>query len=225
MSSPDLSLLHRTGWLAETPAPFRAAVLSRCTVRSAALGEALYHVGDEAGGLYGVAQGQVGVHGIQHGAEPTLFHIVAPGFWTGEFAALTGQARVISLVARSAVLVARLSRAEFLRVAEADPLAWRHLAVLAVRNTRRTVAIVGALRREGATGRLAATLVNLGAEVGGTPPILHLSQDDLGSLARLSRGSVNAALARLEGAGLLQRSYAAITLLDVAALAAFEDAV
>lgn len=219
-----MTVLRQVGWLADTPAAFRDTVLARCTVRTAEPGEALYHVGDEAGGLYGVAQGQVGVHGIPHGAKPTLLHIVGPGFWTGEFATLTGQPRVVSLVARTTVQAVRLPRAEFLRIAEADPQAWRHLAMMAVHNTRRAVGIVDALRRDGATDRLAATLVNLASEEGGSPVTLRLSQDDLGTLSRLSRGSVNAALARLEGAGLLRRDYGAITLPDVAALAARDPA-
>jgi CRP/FNR family transcriptional regulator, cyclic AMP receptor protein len=223
LSTPDLSLLHRVGWLAETPDAFRSALMSRCTVRSAGPGETLYHVGDAAGGLFGVAQGQVGIHGAPHGADPTLMHIVGPGFWTGEFATLTGGKRLISLVARSPLIVCHLPRVEFLRVAEADPLAWRLLAMLTANNNARTLRVIGALRRESAAGRLAATLVNLAAELYEAPAVLRLSQEDLGALARLSRGSVNSALARLESAGLLRRDYGAIALHDVAALEAYEQ--
>lgn len=218
-----MSLLHRVGWLAETPGPFRSAILSRCTVRSATPGETFYHVGDEAGGLFGVARGQVGVHGAPHGACPTLMQIVGPGFWTGEYATLTGGKRLISLVARSPLTICYLPRAEFLRIAEADPQAWRQLALLTANNNARILRVVGALRRESAAGRLAATLVNLAAELYDAPAILRLSQDDLGAMARLSRGSVNSALARLERAGLLRREYGAIALHDVAALEAYEE--
>jgi CRP/FNR family transcriptional regulator, cyclic AMP receptor protein len=224
LRDPDLSALHVTGWLADTPEPFRARVLSRCTLRTLGPGEALYHVGDEAGGLYGVVRGQVGVHGAPQGGSQTLFHIVGPGFWTGEFTTLTGKGRVISLIARTAAHVVRLHRADFQRIAEADPRAWRHFSLLAVQNTLRAVRVIDALRREDATERLAATLVNLAQEQPDSPVVLRLSQDDLGALSRLSRGSVNAALARLEGAGLLHRDYGAITLRDVAALDAYEAA-
>jgi CRP-like cAMP-binding protein len=86
--------------------------------------------------------------------------------------------------------------------------------------------VIAALRRENAAERLAATLVNLAAdlpqaEAGGA--VVRVSQHDLGALARLSRGSVNAGLARLEAAGLIVRDYAAITLADPSALAAFTD--
>lgn len=224
MRDPDLSVLHHTGWLAETPEPFRALLLSRCMLRTAGPGEALYHVGDEAGGLYGIARGQVGVLGAPQGSANTLFHIVGPGFWTGEFTTLTGKGRVISLVARTPVQAVRLHRADFLRIAEADPQAWRHLSLLTVQNTLRAIRVIDALRREDATERLAATLVNLAREQPDHPMILRLSQDDLGAVARLSRGSVNAALARLEGAGLLRRDYGAITLHDVSALTEFAEA-
>lgn len=224
MRDPDLSVLQQTGWLAETPGPFRALVLARCLTRTVGPGEALYHVGDEAGGLYGIARGQVGVHGAAQGGAETLFHIVGPGFWTGEFTTLTGKGRIISLMARTAVQVLRLPRTDFLRIAEDDPQAWRHLSLLTVGNNLRTLRVIEALRRDDATDRLAATLVNLGHEQPGSPVVLRLSQDDLGAMARLSRGSVNAALARLEGAGLLRRDYGAITLQDVSALIAYEKA-
>jgi len=96
-----------------------------------------------------------------------------------------------------------------------------------VGNNARAVALIAALRRENATERLAATLANLAAELApgetGDPVVIRVSQQELGVLARLSRGSVNAALARLETAGLIVRDYAAITLADPSALSAFTD--
>lgn len=223
MRDPDLSFLFRTGWLADASDKLRDAIQARCSFRAVSKGESLYHVGDEPGGLYGVVQGQIGVHGNQLGEEPTLFHMVGPGFWTGEFATITGQPRVISLTARTAGQVVRLTRMDFLRIAEADPMAWRHIALMAARNIQRAVVINGAMRREKPAERLASTLVNLAAEFGGEPVVLRVSQDDLAAIVRMSRGSVNAALARLESALLLRRDYGAITLNDLSALAAYEE--
>ena len=223
MRDPDLSFLFRAGWLADASEGLREAIQSRCSFRTLSEGESLYHVGDEPGGLYGVVQGQIGIHGDQFGAGPTLFHIVGPGFWTGEFATITGQARVISLTARTAGQVVRLTRIDFLRIAEADPLAWRHIALMSSRNVLRALAINGAMRREKPTERLATTLVNVAAEFSGDPCVLRVSQEDLAAMIRMSRGSVNAALARLESAGLLRRDYGTITLHDVATLAAYQE--
>lgn len=224
MRDLQLSSLFRSGWLADASDELRDAIQARCSYRAVSEGESLYHVGDETGGLYGVVQGQVGIHGDQFGSEPTLIHIVGPGFWTGEFATITGQSRIIALTARTTGQVVRLTRSDFLRIAEAYPLAWRHIALMSSRNNQRAMAINGAMRREKPTERLATTLVNLAAELSGDAAVLRVSQEELAAMIRMSRGSVNAALARLESAGLLRRDYGTITVLDVAAIAAFEDA-
>lgn len=224
MRDPDLSFLFRTGWLADASEDLRDAIQSRSSLRTVTEGETLYHVGDAPGGLYGVAQGLVSIHGGQHGDEQTLFHVVGPGFWTGEYATITGQPRLVSLTARTTVQVVRLTRADFLRIADAYPLAWRHVALMASRNVERALAINGAMRRDKPTERLALTLKNIALELPGPPTVLRVSQEDLAAMICMSRGSVNAALARLEGAGLLRRDYGTITLHDVAGLAAFQDA-
>lgn len=223
ISDADLSAFARLGWLSQVPVEFRELFLSRCDRLSVETGEAIYNVGDEAGGLYGVVEGQVGIHGTPHGASAALLHLVGPGFWTGECAAATQQTRIIALVARTPARVLRLSRAALLRIAEQDPQTWRYILLMVVQNTARSIAVINALRRESAAERLAATLVNLGAEFDENPSVIRASQDDLGALARLSRGSVNAALTRLERAGLIRRDYGAITLRDPAALASYVD--
>lgn len=224
MRDPDLSFLFRTGWLADASEDLRDAIQSRCTLRTISEGEVLYHAGDPPGGLYGVVQGLVNVHGDQYSDEQTLVYIVGPGFWTGEYATITGRPRLLSLTARTTAQVVRLTRADFLRIADVNPVAWRHVALMAARNLERAMAINGAMRRDKPTERLAATLVNLAAEVSSDPIALRVSQEDLAAIIRMSRGSVNAALARLESAGLLRRDYGTITLHDLVGLAAFEDA-
>jgi CRP-like cAMP-binding protein len=220
-SNCEFDLFERRGWLAEVPAGFRSEVLSRSDLMSLQPGETVYRVGDASTALYGVAEGQIGVHGREQGAGGTLLHLVGPGFWTGEFAAATNKPRIISLVARTRARVLRLSVAQFQRIAEVDPMAWRHLVVMTVANNQRAIAVVNALRRVHAAERLAATLVNLALEVDGKPAVLRVSQDDLGVMANLSRGSVNSALAALEARSLVRRDYGAVLVTDVEALDAF----
>ena len=223
MRDLDPSVFQSTGWLAQTPSAFREAVLSRCDLIQVSPGEALYHAGDEAGGLYGVVEGEMEAHLHPHGDAPTLLHILRPGFWTGEFATATGQPRLIALVARTECRVLRLTRAEFLRLAEENPLAWQFLAQLAIQNLVRTVGIITALRHDRAPARLALTLANLARETGARPAVLHLSQAELGVMAQMSRGAVNAALAQIEARGLIRRDYAAVTVPDPEALVRFAD--
>jgi CRP-like cAMP-binding protein len=223
----ETDVIARIGWLAEVPGDFRADLLRRCDMLAVDPGAAITRVGDETTSLYGVLEGQIGIHVAPLDGNSTLTHVVGPGFWTGEVGAVAQAPRVIALVARTPARVLRLPRSALQRIVEKDPLAWRYLTLLAVRNNARAVAVIAALRRDNAAERLAATLANLAADLAprdaGGPVVIRVSQQELGVLARLSRGSVNAALARLEAAGLIVRDYAAITLADPAAVAGFTD--
>jgi CRP/FNR family transcriptional regulator, cyclic AMP receptor protein len=215
--------VFRKGWLSQTPTDFREMVLSRSDLIKLGPGEALYHAGDDAGGLYGVVSGLIELHLHPLGHAPTLLLIVGPGFWTGEFATATGRPRLIALIARSECNILRLSRAEFLRLAQDRPQTWQLLAQLAVGNVERAIMIIAALRQQSPLARLALTLAYLAREADLRPAVLRLTQAELGVLAQMSRGAVNAALAQIEARGLIRREYAAIIVTDPDALSQFSD--
>lgn len=219
----DLNAIRSMGWLAETSAAFREAVLARSDELRIKAGEALYRIGDEPGGLYGVAEGLVEVHLTQHNDTPSLVTIVGPGFWTGEFATILGGPRQIAVLARIDCRVLRLSRAEFRRIADLVPDTWQMVSRLSVRNTIRTVGLVEALKCESPLIQVALTLRNLALESAETPPRIDLTQTELAGLARMSRGSVNGALKALVARGLIRQDYGAITVPDITSLAAFID--
>lgn len=219
----DDRAFRRTGWLAEAPPAFREAVLARCDRITVPAGQAVYHFGDDVGGIFGVADGFLQVHGRSLSDTPTVIFIAGPGFWTGEFATATGRPRIISLVAHTDVALYRLPRAEFLRIAAADPLAWHQLAVLSTRNTAIALDLIVMLRRGDPVERLAHALYILLREVPPPARLVQVNQTDLGAVARMSRTSVNTALQVLEGRGLLRTVYRGIEVLDPGALAALAD--
>ncbi len=155
---PDGSPVRRLGWLSTLPSEFAETVLSRSDVIHRRAGEALYQVGDEGAALFGIVEGRVEVHVQPLGETPTLVLIVGPGFWTGEMAAVAARPRIISLVARNECRLLRLSRAELLRITQASPETWRHIAMLILGNlgTAMSLSGGGALRRSGAAGRAVA---------------------------------------------------------------------
>lgn len=213
--------LRAAGWLAETPEAFRDSVLSRVDRLDFAPGEAVYQVGDNGGGLYGLASGRLEIHTLQLGEAPSLIHIAGPGFWTGEFGAILGRPRIIALVARRRVCVLRLSRAEVLRMTEKDPTVWRWISVLAMRNTSTLLNLLNAIRCEDPVQRVALVLVNLAQEPSPVEGAVDVVQSEIGTIARMSRGSVNVALGVLEEQGLIRRVYRAVEVPDLPALAAF----
>ncbi len=213
----------RMGWLSDTPADFRAEVIARSDALHFPAGSALYQVGDNGGALFGVAEGRVEVHARPLGETPTLIHIVGPGFWTGEFGAVLGQPRIISLVARSDTRILRLTRATLLRLAEGHPGIWQMVSALTTGNHVKLVNILSAIRCEDPVQRVALVLVNLSREPSPQPGCIDVLQPEIGAMARMSRGSVNAALGALEAQGLIRRVYRAIEITDAAALVAFAE--
>lgn len=208
-----------SGWLASAPVEFREAVLARSDRIMLEAGQAVYHFGDDVGGIVGVAEGFLQVHGPSQADDPTLFFIAGPGFWTGEFATATGQPRIVALQAHTDLVLLRLPRAEFLRIAAADPRAWHLLAVLSTRNTAIALNLIAMLRRTRPEERLLHVLNLLGREVPEPSRTLPVTQADLGAIARMSRSAVNAALGALERQGLIRLGYRGVELIDPARIA------
>ena len=81
--------------------------------------------------------------------------------------------------------------------------------------------MVDSLKREDPTMRVASMLVNLLNDLPDRETCVRASQSDLAALTGLSRGSVNAALARLEGRKMLARSYGAVDITNALRLRKF----
>jgi CRP-like cAMP-binding protein len=104
---------------------------------------------------------------------------------------------------------------------EEKPQIWRHIAQLASLNLLLALNIIDALRRDDPVERVAATLLNLATHTPLNPSMINVSQTDLGAIARLSRSTVNRALAELTREGWVRLQYGAIEIVDVGGLAGF----
>jgi hypothetical protein len=112
-------------------------------------------------------------------------------------------------------------RAELLRITEAQPAAWAVLMQLVLRNQALLLSLLGAVRSADAEQRVALTLLNLAREIPEGEEGIAISQTEIGAIACMSRGAVNAALAALEGRGLIRRSYRGVGIVSIAGLTAF----
>lgn len=230
MSRPtELDALRAHGWLSETGEAFRNAVLDRCVLKRVGRAETLYRAGDEAGGLYGLIDGAFGVMVAPGQRAPFLGILARPGFWIGEASVITRGPRAIGIVASRDSVVAHLPLGQWDAIVHADAQAWRWLAYLTLRNELFALAVIDALRMRRSEDRLAAILAILAmgpdGERKGRPATssvlalpIDISQDDLASMANLSRSSAGRILDGLEARGLISRSYRAVNILDLEGL-------
>ena len=88
-------ILASRGWLAEIDPALGAAVIDAGRLIELRRGEALYHPGDEPGGMYGVAKGGIVLSTMGRDDLPVAGHIVRPCTWFGYGSVFDRQRRML----------------------------------------------------------------------------------------------------------------------------------
>jgi len=223
--SEETGALAEHGWLAFTPEEFRHRVLQRVRMREFGKGEAVYRAGDPPGGLWAVVRGAVEVEVPSHTGASQLAHFASRGFWFGEGPLIYEHHRRVGVVAARPTLMATLPLNDCHAILEADPLAWRWIALLASMTTDLAIGVVADLLLNDPVKRTAALLLRLAGVrskvfVSKTPAPVYLSQEKIGFLVNLSRNSVTPILHTFAQRGLIELKYGSILVTDVERLAA-----
>ena len=146
-------------------------------------------------------------------ATPLIGHLLGPGAWFGEGAALTHQPRVVSTMAIAETRLAFLPLATLEEIGRQYPELWRGLASLTASNAEVAVGIARDLMLTRPEDRVIAVLRRLTTSLGREAAI-PLSQEQLADMSVLSRGAVSRILSRLEAAGRVRRGYRELWWLD-----------
>lgn len=216
-------VLATTGWLTLVPEGFRQQVLARSTLREFRRGDAIYRLGDEPGGIWGIVSGGLAVEVAPAERGPYFAHFARPGAWFGEAAIITRMPRRVGLRATRPSLLACLPLHQFEAIAAADPLAWRWLSVLSVMHTDLAISVGDDLMIRDPRCRTVALLLRMaGCRAGETGPDFEVdaSQSDLASIVNLSRNAVGTILIELEASGMIETGYRRIRIRDATALRA-----
>ena len=197
--------------------------------RSFARGETVFHQGSDGDVLYLIVQGQVRIYTISQLGQELSVKIFRAGDFFGELALLDGQPRSASAVAMCPTRTLTLHRRAFREAVGTMP----DIAVLVLEELssrlRRTNTYIEHLASHSAPQRVVRTLLDLAdqhgvGEGGGTTRIdLHLTQDDLASLAGTTRETVNRVLSGLRDQGLIQIERARVSVLNLPQLEARLD--
>jgi CRP-like cAMP-binding protein len=223
------ALLSRIGWLSAQPAAFRQALLEIADWRAVAPGQAVSHAGDESGGIWGIAAGQLSMMGGLGAVESAIVDIQLPGSWGGT-GPLFRKARGADAVARTPSLLAFVPQPRLLRLLAAYPAWWQAFGEL---NTdlmfRYGVGLADMLLRDPKQRCVAVLLrlcdCRLRDNAAGMPVTIMCSQDEFGAMTNLSRQAAGGVLRYLERLGHIEVGYRSITLIDARPLRAMIDAV
>jgi CRP/FNR family transcriptional regulator, cyclic AMP receptor protein len=230
-------ILASRGWLAEVDPALAAAVSDAGRLIEARRGEALYHPGDEPGGMYGVAEGGIVLSTFGRDGLPVPGHIMRRCTWFGYGSVLDRQRRALIPTANEPSLVLHVPLGELERLRDAFPSAGRAFGKLAMLGEALYLAIVTDLLISSTDRRIAAVLLRVtGAEAPGRrkdspidpaadpwagPKGVPLTQGILAELANASRHTVARFVDRAVQAGWIDWRYGRVRILDIGRLSAF----
>jgi CRP-like cAMP-binding protein len=215
----DIAPLDQVGWLAEQPPEFREWAARCGRWRKYAAGQFVYHAGDAADGLYGLASGGIEVSFPLLAEEPVTVHRAEVGFWIGDNAELSETPRVVSLRAVSPSRLLHLPAAAIRTLLNEHPHHWREFYRLSARNVSLAITYLSEALALTVRARVCRRLLALAA--GGREA--GITQDDLGRLVGVTRTTFRRCLAELAECGAVELRYRRVGILDPAILASFQN--
>jgi CRP/FNR family transcriptional regulator, cyclic AMP receptor protein len=223
-SEIEVALTAR-GWLAGCEPALRRAILDRARPVAFAPDQIVFHAGDLAGGIYGIARGSFALSVGAAATGPALATILRTGVWFGNGPLIAERRRMLTFHAAEASLTLHLPLVAIREISGASIAAARVFADLANRNMQLAIRTVSDLLIPDTERRIAATLLRLTrADEGELPPHsagFRLRQTELGEMANASRRSVVRALAKLEAQGWVTPGRQRIAIRDAQALARY----
>lgn len=211
------------GWLRHTPVPFRGAVLDRCLLEKFSAGKPIYSIGDEAGGMYGLVEGGLGISMAPRERGPYTAHFAMPGTWFGEISAFTRRARQVGLTATRPTVMLHLPLHAIDEIVARDPAGWRYFGLVTIEHLELAMGGSDDLMIRDHHKRFVAVLLRLGDCRLASPPNrrpieIDINHEDIAHMANVARTTAGAILRELEGDGHLALSYRRISILAPDAL-------
>jgi hypothetical protein len=99
-------LTDNEGWFGSAAPEFQQAVLSRCEWREVKAGRPIYSASDVQTDACGIVDGTVEIYSRYGAGDNPMLHLSHEGSWIGYGAAVRGQPRRVTTVARTNVLLA-----------------------------------------------------------------------------------------------------------------------
>lgn len=225
LAPADRHRLAERGWLFGQPEDFHNLILDNCQLLTLNPGESAIHLGDLAGGLYGLIEGWLDVLISPGALEPTLVHVASTGWWFGDSALLTSSPKRGAHVARTPCRLAYLPAETAERLGRERPEFWRSVAHVSVGVIDHCFAVIAANRHHQPLARAKLTLrILLGeslpfaAGAALDRPVLPISQIEFAEIANLSRNAAGDALRELAQMGVIRLGYREIEVLEPRAM-------
>jgi CRP-like cAMP-binding protein len=225
LAAPDV--VDRAGWLPTCSPAFRRWVLESLHWRLVPSGSGVSFAGDQDGGFFCLAQGQITFYtSLGHSLVTSYFG--HPGTWWGQ-APLVGLPRTGTVTTRTECIIGILSQRALETRLEEHPQDWADIARGLSDLFVMSAGAHSDLLIENSRNRIAATLLRLGGNRHRRYPLriprrFECTQDELARATGLSRNTAGVHLRSFEREGLITIGYGPIELRNPEGLAALANA-
>ena len=218
--TPTHRFLLNQVWFAGLPSQERETIASQVFTLSSPRGKVILPANERTQGWYGVVQGLVKISRRSASGQRSDFLGVAAGDWFGEGAVLKNELRRYDVVALRDTELLCLPSAAFHTLFSTSLAFNQHLVGCMNLRLSQAMAMIEAGRTRTPEQRIALSLSRL---FWSRTRQLDLTQDELASLAGMSRQTANRALNALQERGLISLALNRIKVLDDAALTKLLD--
>lgn len=215
-----LDPLDKVGWLASQPLAFVQWAEQVGRWKTFEKGQFIYHSGDQPDGVYGLASGGVQITFPLVGENPVIVYRAEQGFWIGDSAELSGQTRMVTIMAASPTRMLHLPSWSIKVLLANCPEHWRSFYQLSAINVRLAMTLLAETLSLTVRARVCRRLLDLANESGGNASI---TQDELAKLLGVTRPTLRRCLVDLHGLGAIETHYRNVRVLAPEILVAFRD--
>ncbi|MFV3386728.1 Crp/Fnr family transcriptional regulator [Pseudomonas sp. NY15364] len=216
-----LTVLEKDEWFSSCASELKQALVRDAKLHNYAAGEALYREGESARyALFCVIDGAVQLTNALHDGTPSLLVYLQPYHWFGDIALIDGGPYIRDAIADMDTQILCVPIQSFSHWLDEHPKYWRDIARLSINKLRVAYQVIGepgALHHRLAR-RLWLMAQGFGSRTQNPSLQLVVSQEHLAQMMGSTRQSINAALAKLEGLGLVGQGYKSIEVHDLQSL-------
>lgn len=224
-NASDIARLLSGDWISRQAEAFRVALLDIVVWRHVDAGTTINHAADDAGGIWGLARGQIDVASALSEPGSPVGDVYLPGQWAG-IGPIFGLPRGADGTARIASLVAMVPLHRLQMLLRDNPGWWECVGQLATQMSFRYGGATGDLLIRDSRQRCIAVLLRLADcrhRDPATPPTIILNHADLAAASNMSRHPAGEVLRELDALGLIELGYGKMTIIDAAKLRAMVD--
>lgn len=222
-----VAIARASHWLGQHERRIQDAITSRMRLVSLPKGRMLFDIEDRASELYCIVSGCAMIR-IAHPVQGVVnAHVMFPGRWFGEPAALGKRPRIMSVLARQPTAFLAISQAQIAELLKEEPsLCWTFFNLMACNVEEYLLHTVDLLIVDPRLRLCSRLLTFAGRLLNHLPPSpvsIPMTQEELATASNMSRSTVYNLLGELVEQGICALGYREVKILDMARLRRIVD--